>query len=193
MMNEIQSRKHFEKIITTSDQPIMVLFYTEQSQKSRSALKNLEKMKAENPDAAVYKVNAKSVTDIHPQYNISSVPTVVTFREGKPSEFTYGVQSDKYYQRLLEQYSVSFDDNADSTPTHRVTVYTTPTCPYCTQVKRYLDSNNVRYSEVDVASNQAAAQELVNRTGQQGVPQTEIDGQFVTGYNTQELDRLLNL
>ena len=88
---------------------------------------------------------------------------------------------------------MSFDDNADSTPTHRVTVYTTPTCPYCTQVKRYLDSNNVRYSEVDVASNQAAAQELVNRTGQQGVPQTEIDGQFVTGYNTQELDRLLNL
>lgn len=193
MMNEIQSREHFEEIITTSDQPIMVLFYTEQSQKSRSALEYLEKMRAENPDAAVYKVNAKSVTDIHPQYNISSVPTVVTFREGKPSEFTYGVQSDKYYRRLLEQYSVNFDDNADSTPTHRVTVYTTPTCPYCTQVKRYLDSNNVRYSEVDVASNQAAAQELVNRTGQQGVPQTEIDGQFVTGYNTQELDRLLNL
>jgi len=193
MMDKIQSLKHFEEIITTSDQPVMVLFYTEQSQKSQSALENLEKMKSENPDAAVYKVNAKSVTDIHPQYNISTVPTLVTFREGKPSEFTYGVQSEKYYQRLLEQYSVSFDDNSDSTPTHRVTVYTTPTCPYCTQVKRYLDSNNVRYSEVDVASNQAAAQELVNRTGQQGVPQTEIDGQFVIGYNTQELDRLLNL
>ncbi len=193
MIEEIQSREHFDNLISTTDQPVMVLFYTEQSQKSQTAIQNLVKMKEENQDANVYKLNAKLVSDIHPRYNITTVPTLVTFREGKPSEFTYGVQSDRYYQRLLEQYSVAFGENADSGSAHRVTVYTTPTCPYCTQVKRYLDTNNVRYSEVDVASNQAVAQELVSRTGQQGVPQTEIDGQFVIGYNTQELDRLLNL
>ncbi len=75
----------------------------------------------------------------------------------------------------------------------RVTVYTTPTCPYCDSVKRYLNSNNISFTEIDVASDQSAAQELVSRTGQQGVPQTEIDGKFVIGYNTAELDRLLNL
>jgi len=193
MIQEIQNRKQFDKVIAELDEPVMILFYTDKSEKSQQALENLEKVDSEAAENSIYKLNARIVSDVHPRYNVTTVPTVITFRGGRPSEFTYGVQSPEYYQRLLQHYSAPVNTEDGTAPANRVTVYTTPTCPYCTQVKRYLDSHNVTYSEVDVASDQAAAQELVSRTGQQGVPQTEINGQYVIGYNTAEIDRLLNL
>ena len=62
-----------------------------------------------------------------------------------------------------------------------VTVYTTPTCPYCHQVKQYLTQRSIAFREVDVSRDQAAAAEMVRQTGQQGVPVTVIDGQTVVG------------
>ena len=61
---------------------------------------------------------------------------------------------------------------------HRVLVFTTPTCPWCTRAKSYLRSRGVKFREVDVARDPAAARDLVRRTGQMGVPVVEIDGQI---------------
>jgi glutaredoxin-like YruB-family protein len=72
-----------------------------------------------------------------------------------------------------------------------VTVYTTPTCGYCHQVKRYLGGKGVSYREVDVSRDQGAAQEMVERSGQMGVPVIDVDGEMVVGFNVQELERLL--
>ncbi len=76
---------------------------------------------------------------------------------------------------------------------HRVLVFTTPTCPWCTRAKTYLRSRGVKFREVDVARDQAAARDLVRRTGQMGVPVVEIDGKPIVGFDQAKIDRLLGL
>ncbi len=76
---------------------------------------------------------------------------------------------------------------------HRVIVFTTPTCPWCTRAKSYLRSRGVQFREVDVAKDQAAARDLVRRTGQMGVPVVEIDGKPIVGFDQARIDSLLGL
>ncbi|QQO11065.1 glutaredoxin family protein [Breznakiella homolactica] len=72
-----------------------------------------------------------------------------------------------------------------------VTVYSTQTCPYCTMVKDYLRGKQVAFTEYDVGKDQVKAQEMVNKSGQMGVPVVEINGKIVVGFNKPELDKLL--
>jgi glutaredoxin 3 len=72
-----------------------------------------------------------------------------------------------------------------------VVVYTTPTCGYCHQVKQYLAERGIPYREVDVAANSQAAAEMVNLSGQRGVPVVLIEGQVVVGFNRPRIDELL--
>ncbi len=64
-----------------------------------------------------------------------------------------------------------------------VKVYSTQTCPYCTMAKRYLDSKGLKYAEIDVSRDHAAAQEMISKSGQMGVPQIEINGEMVVGFD----------
>ncbi|RMD93036.1 MAG: NrdH-redoxin [Calditrichaeota bacterium] len=75
---------------------------------------------------------------------------------------------------------------------HRVIVFTTPTCRYCRAVKQYLQQKRVRFKEVDVSRNQAAARDMVRRTGQMGVPVVLIDNRPIVGFDRNKIDRLLN-
>ncbi len=77
--------------------------------------------------------------------------------------------------------------------THRVLVFTTPTCPWCSRAKTYLRGRGVAFREVDVSRDPAAARELVRRTGQMGVPVVEIDGRPIVGFDQPKIDRLLGL
>ncbi len=76
---------------------------------------------------------------------------------------------------------------------HRVLVYTTRTCPWCTRAKAYLAQRRVPFREVDIERDPSAARDLVRRTGQTGVPVVEIDGRPVVGFDRQRIDRLLGL
>jgi len=76
---------------------------------------------------------------------------------------------------------------------HRVLVFTTPTCSWCTRVKSYLAQQRVPFREIDVSRDAAAARDLVRRTGQMGVPVVEIDGRPVVGFDKPKIDRLLGL
>ncbi len=76
---------------------------------------------------------------------------------------------------------------------HRVLVFTTPTCPWCTRAKAYLRERRVPFREVDVSRDAAAARDLVRRTGQMGVPVIEIDGRPIVGFDRPQIDRLLGL
>ena len=73
----------------------------------------------------------------------------------------------------------------------KVTVYTTPTCPYCHQVKDFLAQRGMRFIERDVSADGAAAAEMIQRTGQRGVPVTTIDDQVVVGFDRARLEHLL--
>jgi glutaredoxin 3 len=69
-------------------------------------------------------------------------------------------------------------------------VYTSPTCPYCAMVKEFLSQKGVSFEERDVSRDQSYAQELVNSTGQMGIPVTIINGQIVVGFDRGRLDQL---
>lgn len=64
-----------------------------------------------------------------------------------------------------------------------VTVYTTNTCPYCVMLKNFLDGQNIPFKEVNVQEDPAQMQYVISKTGQMGVPQTEVNGQWVLGYD----------
>jgi glutaredoxin 3 len=73
----------------------------------------------------------------------------------------------------------------------RVTVYTTTTCPYCVMVKNFLREQGVPFEEVNVQRDPVAARKLVETTGQIGVLQIEIDGQWVIGFDPDAIMQLL--
>ena len=75
----------------------------------------------------------------------------------------------------------------------RVIVFSTPTCTYCNQAKRYLRERGVRFRDVDVSKDADAARDLVRRSGQQGVPVLDIGGRLIVGFNRPEIDKLLEL
>lgn len=73
----------------------------------------------------------------------------------------------------------------------KVKVYSTPTCPYCVMAKQWLESKKVPFEDVNVAADHQAAMEMVEKTGQMGVPVIEVDGQFVVGFDAESIEKLL--
>lgn len=63
------------------------------------------------------------------------------------------------------------------------TVYVTSTCPYCTMMTNYLEQQNIPYKTINVQTDREAGQRLVQTTGQMGVPQTEINGKWILGFD----------
>lgn len=73
-----------------------------------------------------------------------------------------------------------------------VQVFTTPTCPYCTKVKQWLDENDYEYEEYDVSSNKEKAREMIKKTGQRGVPQTFVGDQAIIGYRPDKIEEAID-
>ena len=74
---------------------------------------------------------------------------------------------------------------------NQITVYTTNTCPYCVMMKNFLSEQGLQYKEVNVQQDPVAAERLVKTTGEMGVPQTEINGQWVLGFDSENVIRLV--
>jgi len=72
-----------------------------------------------------------------------------------------------------------------------VTIYSTPTCPYCKLAKDFFKEKGITFTEIDVASDPAAANDMVKKSGQMGVPVIEIEGQIVVGWNQAALQEIL--
>lgn len=74
-----------------------------------------------------------------------------------------------------------------------VKVYSTPACPYCKMVKSFLTENQIAFEEIDVSLNQAAAQEMIAKSGQMGVPVVDIDGQIIVGFDRPKIAAALGI
>lgn len=75
----------------------------------------------------------------------------------------------------------------------KVAIYTTPTCGYCRMAKEFFKDNNIAYSEYDVATDAEKRNEMVEMTGQLGVPVITIDDNAIVGFNKPKLVELLGL
>lgn len=75
----------------------------------------------------------------------------------------------------------------------RVKIYTTSTCPYCTMAKDFLKKNNIEFEAVDVGLDQEGRQEMMERSGQMGVPVLDIDGNIIVGFDKKAITEALGL
>ncbi len=76
---------------------------------------------------------------------------------------------------------------------HTVTVYSTPACSWCQAAKEHLRSHNVSFDDVDVSTDMDRAREMVEKSGQYGVPVLDIDGEIVIGFDRTRINALLEI
>ena len=74
-----------------------------------------------------------------------------------------------------------------------VKIYSTTTCPYCVRAKQFLKENNITFQDIDVSSDQAAADDMIRKSGQMGVPVLDIDGQIIVGFDKERIQQTLGL
>lgn len=75
----------------------------------------------------------------------------------------------------------------------KVIVYSTSFCPYCVTLKEFLKKEGVEFEDIDVSQDREAAKEMIDRSGQTGVPVVNIDGQIVVGFDKEKIVNLLEL
>ncbi|OGZ44122.1 MAG: NrdH-redoxin [Candidatus Ryanbacteria bacterium RIFCSPHIGHO2_01_FULL_45_22] len=75
----------------------------------------------------------------------------------------------------------------------QVTIYTTPTCHFCHAAKEFFNENNVKFTEYDVARDLVKRQEMVQKSGQMGVPVININDKLVIGFDEEQLRSILGL
>lgn len=78
-------------------------------------------------------------------------------------------------------------------PMKDVTIYTTPTCHFCHAAKEFFTANNVTFTDFDVAGDQAKRQEMIEMTGQMGVPVIRIGDDVVVGFDEGKVKELLGV
>ena len=76
---------------------------------------------------------------------------------------------------------------------HKVTVYSAVWCPWCSKTKEWLDAHKVKYAVKDVDKDSKAAEELVKKSRQAGIPVTEVDGKIIIGYDVPKLSKALGI
>lgn len=74
-----------------------------------------------------------------------------------------------------------------------IKVYSTSTCPYCTMVKEFLKKNNIEFESIDVGTDEEVAKEMMEKSGQMGVPVLDIDGEIIVGFDKKAITRALGI
>lgn len=75
----------------------------------------------------------------------------------------------------------------------KVKIYTTSTCPWCVKTKEFLKANNVKFTEVNVGADEKARNEMFEKSGQFGVPVTDVNGTIIVGYDKEALKKSLDI
>lgn len=75
----------------------------------------------------------------------------------------------------------------------KVLVFSTPTCTYCNLAKKYFREKGIKFTDIDVSRDQAAARDMVRRSGQMGVPVIDIGGRIIVGFDRPKINALLGI
>ena len=74
-----------------------------------------------------------------------------------------------------------------------VVVYSTTSCPWCHRVKDWLTEHGIKYEEIDVGADQKKAQDMIEKSGQMGVPVVDVNGQIIIGFDEEKLKGALGI
>lgn len=191
VLQPIKSHKELTEKVKSTERAYLLLFKKDSDQSS-CAYDNLQRIADHIDSVEMFTADVSEVRDIHQEYGITSAPALLEFINGKFNKTVKGCHKPDFYKTVIENNAFK-TQTGDEKPQKRVTVYSTPTCPHCNTLKDYLRKMNVKFRDIDVSKDQQKAQELVKRTGQQGVPQTDINGQFIVGFDKKKINDLLEI
>ena len=109
----------------------------------------------------------------------------------------------KYYTYSLDWQAFYTDDYLNvwgeimpvsKTPKKKnITIYRTQTCPYCHMAEEFFNQNKIKYKSIDVGKNPKAAQEMIKKSGQMGVPVIDINGKIIVGFDKAAFRKALGI
>ncbi|PIN90962.1 NrdH-redoxin [Candidatus Pacearchaeota archaeon CG10_big_fil_rev_8_21_14_0_10_34_76] len=74
-----------------------------------------------------------------------------------------------------------------------ITIYSTPDCPWCKKTKEFFKEHKIEFNDVDVSSDAKAADEMIKKSGQKGVPVIDANGKIIVGFDEHSLKKALHL
>jgi len=190
-----------EKVISYSDflskssksERLFLFLHKSDSDQSTCAYNNIESAIGGKNGASFFSADVTVVKDIHQNFGITTVPALLVFENNNLTSIIKGCHDSGYYKAIVESSLFTSKSNDEAKQKKRVTVYSTPTCSWCNTLKAWLQKNNISYTDIDISRDQRAAEDLVRRSGQQGVPQTDVNGSIVVGFNQPRLKELLGI
>jgi len=191
MFEWIKDQNHFKNAQNKHKDFLVLMFYVDFSPNARRALVEIENFSKENKEIPVYVIDVGKIKSVHKQFEVKNVPTVLALRKGKIVQRIEGVESGRFYARIFCGVASPHKSGEKGIP-HRVVVYSGPGCPACGTAKAYLRKHGINFRTIDIAQDQRAAERLVRRSGQMAVPQIDIDGHLVVGFDQAKIDRLLS-
>ena len=180
------------KTLTIQQERVFLLLYKKGSEQSDCAYSNLSLVADRSDSVEYYTADVTTVRDIHTSLGISSAPSLIEFERGELRNIYKGCHSADQLKTIISRQTVAIGDSKQQPPKN-VVVYSTPTCSWCNTLKNYLRDHNIRFRDVDVSRDERMAQDMVRKSGQQGVPQTEINGQIIVGFDRERINRLLEI
>ncbi|MBN2481576.1 MAG: hypothetical protein JXB19_07545 [Bacteroidales bacterium] len=188
-------RSHNELINEISKKPrSLLLLYKQGSELSSCALKNLSNITVKNgEEIGMLAADVSTVRDIHQVYGITTVPALLIFERDQFINVIKGCHESAYYKALAENAIFHSLSKASGRTQKSVKVYSTPSCSWCNTLKVYLRKQGIAFTDIDISRDEQAAQELVRRSGQSGVPQTEIEGQIIVGFDRTKINNALGI
>jgi glutaredoxin-like YruB-family protein len=192
MMTEINSYSELTDTIKDKEKAYLLLF-KKGSEQSDCAFRNIAQSTKQVKCIGLYYADVSKTRDIHPQFNITSVPSLLEFEDGVFKNLIKGCNNSTYYKALFDDAVYYAETRNDEKPQKRVTVYSTPTCSWCNALKSHLKLHKILYTDIDVSRDHRAADELVRRSGQMGVPQTDVNGEIIVGFNKTRINELLGI
>ena len=73
----------------------------------------------------------------------------------------------------------------------KIKIYTTKTCPHCIALKKYFKEKGVEFKNLDVEDSDKAKEEMIEKSGQMGVPVIDINGKIIVGFDREKLEKIL--
>lgn len=190
-----QEIKSHEELVTRikGKERSFLLLYKKGSEQSDCSLKNLNAVEEGNDKIEIFMADVPDVRDIHEKFGITSVPAMLDFSNGEFVNVLKSCHEPGFYKSLFDNAIYATNIAKNDTPQKRVTVYTTPTCSWCTTLKTHLKKHGIRFTELDVSLDQNAAAEMQRKSGQMGVPQTDINGEMIVSFDKTRINRLLKI
>lgn len=188
-IDSLQQLKHEAAI----NRNVWLLLYKSGSAQSDCAYKNLSKSEEQVKNSFICFADLNEVRDIHPEVGITSVPSLLHFESGRLKQVIKGCHRPEQFTVMIDKPKEASQAATGMVLQKNVIVYTTPTCSWCNTIKRHLRHYGISYHEVDVSVNPKAAEEMIRRSGRQGVPQTVINGEVIVGFDKTKINTLLGI